>query len=65
MTEPWTVVEGQNDFVIAQKVVGFEVLGAEARPPGRVDLDHPGDAQGVWIGADRCGKFWRYGRRRS
>ena len=36
---PRTVVEGQNDLLVAEEVVLLEVLEAEARAAGGVDLD--------------------------
>ena len=40
VSRPGAVVECQHDFALPQKIVGLEVLKAEARAAGRVDLDH-------------------------
>ena len=44
---PRAVVEGQHDFVVAQEVVLLEMLEAEARTAGGVDLDRAGDAERI------------------
>ena len=49
VVEPGAVVEGEHDLVVAQEIVVLEVLGAEARPSSGVDLDHAGNAHGIWI----------------
>ncbi len=41
---PGTVVEGQHDLVEAQEAVLLEMLEAEARPAGSVDLDDAREA---------------------
>ena len=46
-----TVVEGEDDLLQAQKVIGLVVLEAEAGAPVRVDLHDAGDAQRVGVGA--------------
>ena len=47
IARPRTVVEGQHDFLVAQEVVGLEMLEAEARAAGGVDLHHARDAERV------------------
>ena len=54
MSRPRTVVEGQHDFVVAQKVISFEMLEAEAGPAGGVDLDDAGNSECIWIVAFCC-----------
>ena len=46
---PRAVVEGQHDFVVAQEVVLLEMLEAEARAAGGVDLDGAGHAERIRI----------------
>ena len=46
---PWSVVEGEHHFAFPQEIIGLELLGAEPRTPGRVDLDHAGDTKCVGI----------------
>ena len=46
---PGAVVEGQHHFLVAQEVVLAEMLEAEARTAGGVDLDRAGDAERVGI----------------
>ena len=61
---PGAVVEGQHNFLIAQKIVLLEMLEAEARSAGRVDLDDARQAHSARLVAqgDIVG---RAGRRRS
>src|SRR5207249_1380179 len=42
---PRAVVEREHDLALAEKVVLLEVLEAEARAAGGVDLDHPRSAE--------------------
>jgi hypothetical protein len=42
---PRTVVEGQDDFAVAQKVVCLELGEAKAWASGRVDFNGAGDAK--------------------
>ena len=49
MPWPWTVVESEHDFVVAQEVVGLEVLEPETRAAGGVDFDHARDAECIRI----------------
>ena len=49
---PRTVVEGQHDFAGAQEIVLLEMLEAEARPAGRVDLDDARKAHAARLVAD-------------
>ena len=46
---PRAVVEGQHDLVVAQEVELLEMLEAEARAAGGVDLDRAGDAERIRI----------------
>ena len=39
VARPRAIVEGQNNFLVAQEVILLEVLEAEAGAAGRVDLD--------------------------
>jgi hypothetical protein len=40
---PGTIVERQNDFLVAEKIpVLLEMLDTELRPPSRIDLDDAG-----------------------
>src|SRR5262245_62341057 len=56
MSRPWTVIEGQDDLLIAKKIVGLEMLESEAGSASRVDLDNAGNSKGVGIIAFRgCG----------
>ena len=50
VVEPRPVIKGQHHFARPKEVVLSEMLEAEARPAGRVDLDHPRDAERVGIG---------------
>ena len=61
---PRAVVEGQHHFLVAQEVVLLEVLEAEARAAGGVDLDRAADAERVRIGALRRRDRARRGRAR-
>jgi hypothetical protein len=67
---PGAVVEGQHNFLIAQEIVLLEMLEAEARSAGRVDLDDArqahaarlvaqGDIVGRAGGAGRGRRPWR------
>src|SRR5262245_26055945 len=56
MSRPWTIIEGQHDLFVAEKVIGLEMLESEAGPASRVDLDNAGNSKGVGIVALRgCG----------
>ncbi len=50
---PGPVVEGQHDLALAQKVVALEMLEAEARAAGGVDLHGAGNAERVGIAGAR------------
>src|SRR5512143_4236830 len=63
MTWPGPIVEGEYDLVVTQEIVGLEVFEAEARPSGRVDLDHTSDAECIRIIACRCCRRRRRGWR--
>src|SRR5579872_196255 len=58
---PRTVVKGQHDLLVAQEVELLEMLEAETRPTGGVDLDDAADPERIRIGAGyfcrgrRCG----------
>ena len=56
VVRPRAVVEGQHDFLVAQEVVLLEVLGAEGRAAGGVDLDDARDAERIGIAAGRNGR---------
>ena len=56
VTRPRTVVEGQHDFLVGEKIELLEMLEAEARPAGGVDLDHTADTERVGICASRLGR---------
>src|SRR5262249_60513624 len=64
MSRPWTVVESQHDFMIAQKIISLEMLESEAGSASRVDLDNAGNSEGVGIVAFRgyggrcCRRGW-------
>ena len=49
VARPRAVVEGQHDFLVAQEVIGLEMLEAEAGAAGGVDLHHARDAERVRI----------------
>ena len=49
---PRAVVEGQHHFAGAQEIVLLEMLEAEARPAGRVDLDDARKAHATGLVAD-------------
>ena len=51
---PRAVVEGQHHLVLAQKIVGFEVLEAEAGPAGGIDLHDTRDAERIRVLAGRA-----------
>src|SRR6266478_5917345 len=48
---PRTVVEGQHDFLVGEKVELLEMLEAETRPTRGVDLHHAADAKRIRRGA--------------
>ena len=61
VVRPRAVVEGQNDFLVAQEIILLEMLEAEAGTAGRVDLDDarkPHAAglvtRGDTLGSGRC-----------
>src|SRR5262245_7780315 len=58
MSRPWTVIEGQDDLFIAEKIVGLEMLKSEAWSASRVDLDNAGNSKGVGIVAFRGSGTW-------
>ena len=62
VARPRAVVERQHDLVVAQEVVGLEVLEAEAGAAGGVDLDHALDAERIRIVTFGLGHDWRGGR---
>src|SRR5262249_22706776 len=37
---PWAIIEGQDDLMIAQKIISLEMLETEAGPTCRIDLDN-------------------------
>ena len=41
---PGAVIEGQHDLAGAQEIMALEVLEAELRTAGGIDLDHSGHA---------------------
>ena len=59
---PGAVVEGQHDLVVAQEVIGLEVLEAEAGRAGGVDFHHALDAEGFRIVAFLFGQCRERGR---
>ena len=42
---PWTVIEGEHYFSVAQEIVGFEVLESKTRSSSAVDFNNSGDAE--------------------
>jgi hypothetical protein len=48
VARPRAVVEGQDDFLVAQEVVLLEMLEAEAGTAGRIDLDNAGLTPPGW-----------------
>src|SRR5262249_60004837 len=52
---PGTVVEGQDDFLVAQEVILLEMLEAEAGTAGGIDLDDPGEPHAAGSVARRNG----------
>ena len=52
---PGAVVEGQHDLAFAQEVVALEMLEAEARTAGGVDLHGPCDAQRIRVAGHETG----------
>ena len=48
---PWTVVEGQHDFLVGQEIELLEMLETEAGSARGVDLDHAGNPERIGIGA--------------
>ena len=49
MPWPWTVIEREHDFFVAQEVVGLEVLEPETRAACGVDFNHARDAECVRV----------------
>src|SRR6187551_1107522 len=49
VARPRTIVEGQDDFVVAQEVVGFEMLETEPGSPGGVDLNRASNAERIRV----------------
>src|SRR6516164_6504865 len=56
---PWAVVEGQSDFLIAQEIILFEMLGSERRATCRIDLNDSREPEGVRIIAS-SNWLWRH-----
>ena len=54
VARPRSVVEGQHHLVVAQEIVGFELLEAEAGAAGGIDLNHARDAERIRIPAGRA-----------
>src|SRR5262249_61337180 len=55
VTRPRTVVEGQEDFLVAQEVILLEMLEAEARTASSIDLHDSGQAYAAGLVAGRNG----------
>src|SRR4029450_5907037 len=56
MSGPWTVIESENDLLVAEKIIGLEMLESKAGSASRVNLDNAGNSKGVGIVAFRgCG----------
>src|SRR3979411_2024854 len=55
---PRTVIERPPYFMVAQKIQLLEVLEAEARSAGGIDLNDAGDAERIGIGASSLGSGW-------
>ena len=53
IARPGAVVEGQHNFPIAQEIVLLEMLEAEARSAGRVNLNYAREAHSARFVADR------------
>ena len=51
---PRAVVESQHYLVFAQEIVDFKLFEAEAGPAGCIDFHHAGDAERIWIAAERA-----------
>ena len=49
VSRPRTVIERQNDFLILEKVVGLEMLKAEAGSAGGVNFNDARHTERVWI----------------
>ena len=67
---PWAVIEREHDFLVAQEVVGLEVLEPETRAARGVDFNHARDAERIRIVASRfcrrgCRRRRRWGRCRG
>src|ERR1051325_10872979 len=54
VARPRTIVEGEHDLVVLQKIVGLEMLKAETGAARGIDLNHTGNAEGVGIVALGC-----------
>ena len=52
---PRTVIEGQHDFLVGQKIELLEMLEAETGSARGVDLDDAADAERIGIGASGLG----------
>ena len=55
VARPGTIVEGQDDFLVAQEVILLEMLKAEAGTAGRVDFDDAGQPHAARLIARRNG----------
>ena len=49
MSRPWTVIEGQDDLFIAEKIIGLEMLESEVGSASRVDLDNAGNPRALGL----------------
>src|SRR6516162_1619773 len=56
---PWAIVEGQRDFLIAQEIILFEMLGSERRATCRIYLNESREPEGVRIIAS-SNWLWRH-----
>ncbi len=59
---PRTVVEGQHDFFVGQKIKLLEMLETKTRSARGVDFDHAAEAKRVRIGADGLDRLRCNGR---
>ncbi len=65
VARPRTVIEGQHDFLVGEKIELLEIFETEAGSAGGVDLDDAADAERVRIGARRPGGLRGHGGRGS
>src|SRR3974377_265394 len=49
VSRPWAIVEGQSDFLIAQEIILFEMLGSKRGATRRIDLNHSRQPERVGI----------------